>query len=169
MRPSTAVSAGGPGNLLSAVRAATSPQARGKGVLVVLNDEIAAARDATKTNTYRVETFNPANSASSDTWMGTASASTAPPSGATPPPVGRPPLFLGHVELMAGGKYRVSRTSGGPYFGEGTYRYNAGATVIEWLTGPDAEPDWGGKFPVEDGRHRIAPRAGTIATNSPGQ
>jgi L-asparaginase len=29
----------------------------GKGALVVLNDEINAARDVTKTNTYRVETF----------------------------------------------------------------------------------------------------------------
>ena len=34
-----------------------SPGRRGKGVLVVLNDEINAARDVTKTNTYRVETF----------------------------------------------------------------------------------------------------------------
>ena len=60
MRPSTAISADGPGNLLSAIRAASSSQARGKGVLVVLNDEISAARDVTKTNTYRVETFRPA-------------------------------------------------------------------------------------------------------------
>jgi L-asparaginase len=29
----------------------------GKGVLVVMNDEINGARDVTKTNTYRVETF----------------------------------------------------------------------------------------------------------------
>ena len=32
-------------------------RARGKGVLVVMNDEIDGARDVTKTNTYRVETF----------------------------------------------------------------------------------------------------------------
>ena len=57
MRPASAISADGPLNLLNAVRTATAPEARGKGVLVVLNDEINAARDVTKTNTYRVETF----------------------------------------------------------------------------------------------------------------
>jgi len=57
MRPATAISADGPLNLLNAIRTAVSSEARGKGVLVVLNDEINGARDATKTNTYRVETF----------------------------------------------------------------------------------------------------------------
>jgi L-asparaginase len=56
-RPATAISADGPLNLLNAVRTASSPEARGKGVLIVMNDEINAARDVTKTNTYRVETF----------------------------------------------------------------------------------------------------------------
>jgi len=57
MRPATAISADGPLNLLNAIRAAASSEARGKGVLIVMNDEINGARDATKTNTYRVETF----------------------------------------------------------------------------------------------------------------
>ncbi len=57
MRPASAISADGPLNLLNAVRTAVSKEARGKGVLVVLNDEINGARDVTKTNTYRVETF----------------------------------------------------------------------------------------------------------------
>ena len=57
MRPSTAISADGPLNLLNAIRTAISPDARGKGVLIVMNDEISGARDVTKTNTYRVETF----------------------------------------------------------------------------------------------------------------
>jgi L-asparaginase len=57
MRPSTAISADGPINLLNGIRTAVAPDARGKGVLVVLNDEINAARDVTKTNTLRVETF----------------------------------------------------------------------------------------------------------------
>ena len=57
-RPATAISADGPLNLLNAVRTAASPEARGKGVLVVLNDQINAARDVTKTSTYRLETFS---------------------------------------------------------------------------------------------------------------
>jgi L-asparaginase len=56
-RPATAMSSDGPLNLLSAIRTASAPEARGKGVLIVMNDEINGARDVTKTNTYRVETF----------------------------------------------------------------------------------------------------------------
>jgi L-asparaginase len=56
-RPSTAISADGPLNLVNAVRTAAAPESRGKGVLVVMNDEINGARDVTKSNTYRVETF----------------------------------------------------------------------------------------------------------------
>jgi L-asparaginase len=44
-------------NLLNAVRVAGAPEARGLGVLVLLNDEIQAAREVTKTSTYRLETF----------------------------------------------------------------------------------------------------------------
>jgi L-asparaginase len=56
-RPATALSADGPLNLVNGIRAAAARESRGKGVLVVLNDEINAARDVTKTNTYRAETF----------------------------------------------------------------------------------------------------------------
>jgi L-asparaginase len=57
MRPSSALGSDGGMNLLNAVRVAASAEARGLGVLVVLNDEINAARDVTKTSTYRVQTF----------------------------------------------------------------------------------------------------------------
>ena len=57
MRPATAISADGPLNLLNAIKTAIAPESRGKGTLIVMNDEINSARDTTKTNTLRVETF----------------------------------------------------------------------------------------------------------------
>ena len=47
----------GAANLLEGFRVAASPEARGKGVLVVLNDEINAAREVTKTDALRLSTF----------------------------------------------------------------------------------------------------------------
>jgi len=47
----------GAANLLEGFRVAASPEARGKGVLVVLNDEINAAREVTKTDALRLGTF----------------------------------------------------------------------------------------------------------------
>jgi L-asparaginase len=47
----------GPRNLLNAVRVAVSPEAVGKGAMVVMNGQINAAREVTKTNTIEVETF----------------------------------------------------------------------------------------------------------------
>ena len=56
-RPASAVGADGPPNLIAALRTAAAPDAGGKGVLVVLNDEIHAARHVTKSLTYRLQTF----------------------------------------------------------------------------------------------------------------
>jgi L-asparaginase len=47
----------GPRNMLDAVRVAISPEAVGMGTLVVMNGQINAAREVTKTNTLDVETF----------------------------------------------------------------------------------------------------------------
>jgi L-asparaginase len=57
MRGPHAVSADGPANVIAAVRTATARDARGKGVLVVLNDEIHSARDVRKTDSNRVDAF----------------------------------------------------------------------------------------------------------------
>jgi L-asparaginase len=47
----------GAANLLEGVRVAADPQARDKGTLVVLNDEINSARDVQKTDALRLHTF----------------------------------------------------------------------------------------------------------------
>src|SRR3982751_1564619 len=57
MRPSTAVSADGPLNLYNGVGVAVDPMAKGRGVLVVMNDWIQAAHSLTKTSTTAVQTF----------------------------------------------------------------------------------------------------------------
>jgi L-asparaginase len=56
-RPATGLSSDAGLNLLNAVRVAGAPEARGLGVLVLLNDEIQAAREVTKASTLRLETF----------------------------------------------------------------------------------------------------------------
>lgn len=57
MRPSTAISADGPFNLLEAVTVAASPKARNRGAMVVMNDRIASAFYVTKTNANTMDTF----------------------------------------------------------------------------------------------------------------
>lgn len=57
MRNPTVAGADGPANLLAAVQVAISDQARGSGVLVVLNDEVHAARFVRKIHTTRPNAF----------------------------------------------------------------------------------------------------------------
>ncbi len=57
MRPSTAVSADGPLNLYNAVAVAGDPNARNRGVLLVMNDWIHSAQTLTKVSTTAVQTF----------------------------------------------------------------------------------------------------------------
>lgn len=58
MRPSTAISADGPKNLYNAVALAADKQARGKGVMVAMNDKIQSARGVVKTHSLNVNAFS---------------------------------------------------------------------------------------------------------------
>lgn len=57
MRPATALSADGPLNLLEAVTLASSPEARGRGTMIVLNDRIGSAFYTRKTHSNSLDTF----------------------------------------------------------------------------------------------------------------
>lgn len=57
MRNASELSFDGPANLCAAGRVAMDAAARGQGVMVVLNDRVHAAEEATKTDTQALETF----------------------------------------------------------------------------------------------------------------
>lgn len=64
MRPATAISADSYLNIYEAVLVASSPDASGKGVLVVFSDQIFASRSMTKTSTYSVKAISGGESGS---------------------------------------------------------------------------------------------------------
>jgi L-asparaginase len=57
MRPSTAISADGPLNLYNAIAVAADPNAKNRGVLMVMNDWVHSAQALTKISTTAVQTF----------------------------------------------------------------------------------------------------------------
>jgi len=61
MRPATAIGADGPANLYNAVALAANPEAKGRGPLVILNDEIHYAHEVQKTNSTQLDTFKSPN------------------------------------------------------------------------------------------------------------
>jgi hypothetical protein len=81
--------------------------------------------------------------------------------------LGNAPLHLGEVELLAGGRYRVT-LPGGRVNGEGRYDYDPATATVRWLSGRYKDEGWGGGFTVErEGKtHQVGLREGTIAVNS---
>jgi L-asparaginase len=57
MRPATSLSADGPLNLYNAVSVAADRDARERGVMLAINDDLHSARDVTKSSTTDVQTF----------------------------------------------------------------------------------------------------------------
>lgn len=57
MRNGSELGYDGPANLSAAICTAVSDESRGKGVLIVLNNEINSAREATKSHTLSLDTF----------------------------------------------------------------------------------------------------------------
>jgi len=61
MRPATALSADGPGNIYNGMAVVTDPTAKGRGTLVCLNDEIHYARNVVKTDTTSLQSIKSVN------------------------------------------------------------------------------------------------------------
>jgi L-asparaginase len=61
MRPATAIGADGPANLYNAVALAGNKEARGRGALIVINDEIHYGRESQKMNATQLDTFKSPN------------------------------------------------------------------------------------------------------------
>jgi glutamin-(asparagin-)ase len=57
MRPGTAPAADGPANLRHAVAVAAHPSSAGRGVLVMMNEELHSARDVAKVHAMRLDAF----------------------------------------------------------------------------------------------------------------
>jgi L-asparaginase len=57
MRSNSELGLDGPRNIVGAVRVAADDKSRGKGVLVVMNDEIDSARDVVKTDSGKTDSF----------------------------------------------------------------------------------------------------------------
>jgi L-asparaginase len=61
MRPATAISADGPMNIYNGVVVAGMPEARGRGVMAMMNDDLHYAAEITKTNTTHLNTMHSPN------------------------------------------------------------------------------------------------------------
>jgi L-asparaginase len=61
MRPATAISADGPMNIYNSVVVAGMPEARGRGVMAMMNDDLHYAAEITKTNSTHLNTMHSPN------------------------------------------------------------------------------------------------------------
>lgn len=62
MRPASGLSADGPANLYSAIVAVSAEESRGRGAMVLMNDDLILARDVVKFNTLKTNAFRAPNS-----------------------------------------------------------------------------------------------------------
>lgn len=68
---------------------------------------------------------------------------------------GIPSMYIGHIVLQTGGKYRVALSTDESNYELGTYKYDAASNSIEWLTGFCRNSNWKGKITNTSGVFRI--------------
>ena len=86
MRPATATSADGPMNLYQSIALAASPEAKGRGTMVVFSDGIYCGHDVQKVNTSAARSLAARTWASSATFRMRTSTFTIAQTASTPPP-----------------------------------------------------------------------------------
>ncbi len=68
---------------------------------------------------------------------------------------GIPTMYIGHIVLLAGGKYKVAFNTDEDNYETGSYVFHPGTDTIEWLTGMFKHNNWGGKLVNHSGTYRI--------------
>jgi hypothetical protein len=78
---------------------------------------------------------------------------------------GIPSTYLGHIVLMAGGKYKVAFSTDETDYETGNYTYHPDTNSIEWLSGLAKRKDWNGRLIKKAGGYRIEFTKTTFAEN----
>jgi hypothetical protein len=78
---------------------------------------------------------------------------------------GIPSMYLGHIVLMTGGKYKVAFSTDETDYETGNYIYHADTNSIEWLSGLAKRKDWKGRLIKKAGGYRIEFTKTTFAEN----
>ena len=68
---------------------------------------------------------------------------------------GIPTMYIGHIILLSGGKYKVAFSTDEDNYEIGSYTYHADTNTIEWITGMFQHNNWGGKMVSHNGGYRI--------------
>ena len=68
---------------------------------------------------------------------------------------GIPTMYIGHIILLSGGKYKVAFSTDEDNYEIGSYAYHADTNTIEWITGMFKHNNWGGKMVSRNGGYRI--------------
>jgi hypothetical protein len=81
---------------------------------------------------------------------------------------GIPSMYLGHLVLLADGRYKIAFDNDEDNYDEsGKYRFDENTSTIEWLSGMFKNNNWGGKLIKKDGTgYRIEFNKATFADSS---
>jgi len=64
-------------------------------------------------------------------------------------------MYIGHIVLLAGGRYKVAFSTDEDNYEIGSYVFHQDTDTIEWLTGMFKHNNWGGKLVNRSGVYRI--------------